>query len=242
MTMQRSRGSPWVLALGVAAAGLFIGCGLWQLAGALYRAKATDRFVTVKGLAEREVAADLVIWPITFTAVGDAAAELQGRLDADAAKVRTFLTAQGFAAEELTNSIPRVNDLESHGYRPEGATHRYTGESTVTLRTDKVAEVRAAMQRSAELVKQGVVMIRSYEYAPQYVFTQLNAIKPDMIAEATRNAREAAEQFARDSGSTVGNIRTARQGFFSVEDRDRYSPEWKQIRVVTTVEYLLDAD
>jgi uncharacterized protein len=116
---------------------------------------------------------------------------------------------------------------------------RYTAEVTVTLRTDKIDAARKAMERSGELVKEGVAVIRSYEYSTQYLYTNLEQIKPEMIAEATKDARHAAEQFAKDSGSGVGAIRNAQQGFFSIADRDPFSPQLKTIRVVTTVEYYL---
>ena len=107
------------------------------------------------------------------------------------------------------------------------------------MRTDKIDAAKKAIERSGELVKQGVAVIRSYEYNTQYLFTDLDKIKPEMIAEATKDARRAAEQFAKDSGSTVGAIRTAQQGLFSIEDRDQFSPEFKKVRVVTTVDYYL---
>jgi hypothetical protein len=96
------------------------------------------------------------------------------------------------------------------------------------------------MARSGVLVKQGVALIRSYEYQTSYLFTGLDAVKPDMIAEATRDARRAAEQFAEDSGSRVGGIRNAQQGYFSIQDRDKFSPEFKTVRVVTTVQFFLE--
>jgi hypothetical protein len=119
---------------------------------------------------------------------------------------------------------------------------RYVAEATVMLRSGRIDDVRRAMQRSGELVKQGVALIRSYEQNTQYFYTNLDKIKPEMIAEATTDARRAAEQFAKDSGSRVGAIRNAQQGFFTVEDRDPFSPEFKKIRVVTTVQYFLEGD
>ena len=116
---------------------------------------------------------------------------------------------------------------------------RYAAESTVTLRTRDVVGMKAAMQASGNLVARGVALVRSYDASPRFLFTSLNELKPPMIAEATRDARRAARQFAEDSQSRVGAIRTARQGYFSVSDRDAYSPERKLVRVVTTVEYFL---
>jgi hypothetical protein len=117
---------------------------------------------------------------------------------------------------------------------------RYVAETVVTLRTGKIDAVRSAMARSGELVSQGVALIRSYEYNTQYLFTDLERIKPEMIAEATRDARKAAEQFAKDSESRVGAIRNAQQGLFAVDDRDPFSPQIKKVRVVTTIQFFLD--
>jgi hypothetical protein len=117
---------------------------------------------------------------------------------------------------------------------------RYVAEVTVTVRTDRIDVAKKSIERSGELVKQGVAVIRSYEYNTQYLYTDLEKIKPEMIAEATKDARRAAEQFANDSGSTVGAIRNAQQGLFAIEDRDQFSPEFKKVRVVTTVNYYLE--
>lgn len=205
---------------------------------ALYRTRAAERYVTVKGLSEREVPADLVLWPIVYTVTGNDLAELQARVEEDAGKVRAFLTGLGFDGSEMSLSAPRIMDREGQGY-PNQPVDRYQVESTLTLRTSKIEPARAAIERSGDLVKQGVTLIRSYEYTTQYLFTGLEAIKPEMIAEATRDARRAAQQFADDSGSRVGAIRKAQQGYFSIEDRDPFSPEHKTVRVVTTVEYFL---
>ena len=224
-----------LVALGLGAAGWFIGSGL-------YEARASERYVTVRGFAEREVPADLAIWPIVFTATADELGELQRQVDASAATVRAFLAGR-FAEDGISVSAPRVTDREAQGmYGGDGRPlARYAAEVTVILRTGDIEELRRAMAGSGELVKQGVAVIRSWEFQTQYVYTGLEQVKPDMIAEATRDARRAAEQFAADSGSRVGGIRNAQQGLFSIEDRDPFSPEFKKIRVVTTVQYLLES-
>ena len=224
--------------------GLLLAAGLvasaWLVSDALYRARASDRFVTVKGLSEREVPADLAMWPIVFNATADDLATLQTRVDASAEQVRSFLEKH-FADDEVTISMPRITDRQGQGFGPGAATlDRYVADTTVTLRTGQIGGVRAAMQRSGELVRQGVALIRSYDANVQFLFTKLDALKPEMIAEATRDARRAAEQFAEDSGSRVGTIRNAKQGYFSIEDRDPFSPEWKRVRVVTTVQFFLE--
>jgi hypothetical protein len=222
-----------LLAAGLAAGGFLMG----QAVG---RVRASERHVTVRGFAEREVAADLAIWPLVYHAAGDELGLLYARLDRDAETIARFLAGRGFAPEEITRSAPRVTDFEAQGGGGNPPPHRYAVEATVRLRTAKVDAVRAAMQASAELVKEGVTLIRSYEEAPLFLFTQLEAIKPEMIAEATRDARRAAEQFAQDSGSRVAGIRSAQQGYFTIEDRDAHSPETKKVRVVTTIDYFLD--
>jgi hypothetical protein len=226
--------------LGAAVAlGLAI-CGI-ALALGLYRARAAERFVTVKGLSEREVAADVALWPIVFTNTADDLESLQRQVDEDMAVVAAYLGEHGFTAEEWTQGAPRITDFAAqHMGRDLGVVQRYQAESVVALRTSRIDGLRQALAASGQLVTRGVALIRSYEYNTQYLYTQLEAIKPEMIAEATRDARRAAEQFAEDSGSRVGAIRRAQQGYFSVEDRDAFSPETKRVRVVTTVDYFLE--
>jgi hypothetical protein len=220
------------VALGLAVGGYFIGHGL-------LKARSSERFVTVKGLAEREVKADLAIWPVVFAVTADDLVTLQSRADDSARKIRAFLQ-RDFEGEPVSVSAPRVQDREAQGVMREQANlSRYVAEVTVTLRTGRVDAVKAALERSGELVKQGVAIVQNYEARTDYLFTQLDQIKPEMIAAATKDARHAAEQFASDSGSQVGAIRHAQQGYFTVEDRDPFSPEFKKIRVVTTVEFFL---
>jgi hypothetical protein len=220
------------LALGIVVAGYFIG-------EALIHTRSSERQVSVRGLAEREVPANLVLWPIVFSVTSNELVDLQQKADKGVATVRAFLVSD-FPVEQISVSAPRVQDREAQGITGDGRRlDRYTAEVTVTVRTDKIDVARQAIQRSGELVKQGVAVIRSYEYDTQYLFTELEQIKPEMIAEATKDARRAAEQFAKDSGSTVGAIRSAQQGLFSIEDRDKFSPEFKKVRVVTTVDYYL---
>jgi hypothetical protein len=222
-----------VLAIGIALAGYLIG-------NSLIESRTSERRVSVRGLAERELPANLVLWPIVFSLTSNDLVDLQRQADAGVLKVRAFLD-DAFPAEQISVSPPRVQDREAQGMTGDSRRlDRYTAEVAVTVRTDRIDAARQAMQRSGELVKQGVAVIRSYEYNTQYLFTELEKIKPEMIAEATRDARRAAEQFAEDSGSKVGAIRTAHQGLFSIEDRDQFSPELKKVRVVTTVDYYLE--
>jgi hypothetical protein len=181
-----------------------------------------------------------VLWPIVFSITSNDLVDLQRQADVGVMKVRAFL-GDAFPAEQISVSPPRVQDREAQGMSGDGRQRdRYMAEVVVTVRTDQIDAARKAIERSGELVKQGVAVIRSYEYSTQYLYTDLERVKPEMIAEATKDARRAAEQFAQDSGSKVGAIRTAQQGLFSIEDRDQFSPQLKKIRVVTTVDYYLE--
>ncbi len=233
--------------LAAAILGAFLAIGMmgssWMIGKEIYVVKAREQFVTVKGFAEKELPADLVIWPIAYSAVGDDLVEIQQRLDVDKQKITGFLEKHGFSSEDISISIPQITDYQAQGYsQHNGPRYRYSAQTILTLRSNKVSETKQAMQASDELVKADVALLRNYEATPEFLFTKLNDIKPEMIAAATKNARQAAEQFAEDSGSKVGAIKNARQGFFSINDRDRYSPEQKIVRVVTTIQYYLAED
>jgi hypothetical protein len=229
----------WVAVLGLAIASGLAAAG-WFVAEGLYALRASARIVAVKGLAEREVGADVGVWPIVFTVSANELGRLQADIDSTFGEIREFLARHGLPAGETYRSVPRITDLHAQSYgQPRPPERRYLAEATLTLRTTAVEAMKKAMENSGELVGRGVVVVRSYEAQAQFLFTGLDRIKPAMIAEATRDARRAAEQFAQDSGSTVGPIRSARQGYFSVSDLDPFTPERKVVRVVTGVEYSL---
>lgn len=224
-----------LVALGLATAG-------WFVADGVRSAKRLDRHVEVKGLAEREVPADLVIWPLTFSAVANDLTVLQAELERSSALVREFLQTRGIDAGNVSIAPPRITDYQSQGYGRENMPeNRFSANQTITVRSPAVATVREAMAATGELLNRNVLLAQTWGPGTEtrFLFEGLNDIKPEMIAEATRNARAAAGQFAQDSGSTVGAIRQARQGFFTVEDRDPSSPDVKKVRVVTTVDYYL---
>ena len=224
------------IGLGVALAGWFVGQSFYAL-------KAAERFVTVKGLAEREVPADLAIWPLTFSQTGNDLPALYQRLQTDRDRIIAFLTGLGFAQDEISTSPPRVTDYYAQGYTGSRLPpNRYKVQASVTLTSTKVAAAKAAMGKSGDLVKQGIVLSHDYSQSTAFLFTGLNQIKPAMIAQATKNARAAAAQFARDSGSLVGDIRRARQGLFTIRDRDSNTPDKKIVRVVSTVDFFLKAN
>jgi hypothetical protein len=225
--------------------GAFICAGLiglgYLVAGGILQVKALERSVTVKGLAEREVAADVAIWPIRFTEAGNDLGALYQSIQEHNGLVAAFLREQGFGDAEISVSAPTVVDRQAQGYPNTGEIKfRYTATSTLTVYSTDVEKVRRAMTRLVDLGKQGVAIGGAdFETRPQFLFTGLNEIKPEMIEAATRNAREVATKFAQDSESRLGKIRRASQGQFSIEDRDSNTPHIKKVRVVSTVEYYL---
>ncbi|MDJ0786783.1 MAG: SIMPL domain-containing protein [Myxococcota bacterium] len=223
-------------------AGIAIACGIayagWTLGHAYLQARAAERVVTVKGLSEREVEADLVLWPIVFQARGAKLAEVHAEIERDAARIRRFLLERGIPESEISRSEPGVTDY-GPGTADEPIAERFAIQATITVRSTRVDAVSNARPELGTLVGEGVELPQQWGSTTEYVFTGLDALKPDMIAEATRDARRAAQQFALDSGSQVGSIRTAQQGYFSIADRDKFSPQVKRVRVVTTVQYYL---
>ncbi|MFI5251269.1 MAG: SIMPL domain-containing protein [Bacteroidota bacterium] len=207
---------------------------------AFITARRGDRIVNVKGLAEREVDADVAIWPITFTVTGNDLGALQKSIDGNRDIIAGYLAGAGFTASEISQSIPKIRDNQAEVYgKDQQNKFRYIALTTVLLRSNKVALVKQAMENAGVMVSKGVVVVQDWQSKNEFMFTGLNKIKPEMIEEATVNARNAAEKFAKDSGSKLGRIRSATQGLFTVTDRDINTPEKKNVRVVTTVEYYL---
>lgn len=199
-----------------------------------------NRSVTVRGLAEREVDADLAIWPIMFTVGSNDLLKIQSETVKKAAVITKFLESHGLSAEDYTVQAPKITDNTVNPYLDhDKMVFNYLAQETILVRTSKVSVVKEAQADSLKLAGEGVAIQQDYESKVVYEFTGLNEIKPEMIAEATENARLAAEQFARDSKSKVGKIKNATQGFFSIDDAAVGLEEKKNIRVVTTVEYLL---
>jgi hypothetical protein len=220
-------------ALGLALAGYFVGNGFVE-------ARALERTVEVKGLAEREVPADTAIWPLSFVVAGNELDALVKQIENQSGQVRAFLTLRGFEEGEISGSAPSITDRLAQAYGEPDVRFRYTVSQTITVFTSKIDSVRDAQRDLLALGKSGIVFNQqNYELRTQYLFNGLNEIKPAMIEEATRNAREVAEKFAADSDSRLGKIRSARQGQFSISDRDSDNPHIKNVRVVSTVEYYL---
>lgn len=222
-----------LIALGLAAGGFFIGDGF-------VTARALERSVEVKGLAEREVPADTAIWPLQLVVAGNELPPLLTQLEQQVGQVRAFLTLQGFEDTEISVGAPGIVDRLAQRYGNQNAPLRYSVSQAVTVFTAKVDAVREADSELLELGKAGIVFNQEeFGLRTQYLFGGLNAIKPAMIEEATRNAREVAQKFADDSASTLGKIRRASQGQFSITDRDSNNPHIKNVRVVSTLEYYL---
>ncbi len=225
--------------------GGFIFLGLaslgYLLGNAAIKFKEYERSVTVKGLSEHEYDADIVIWPIQFTAASNDLEHLYSSMEGSTALIREFLAQSGIKPEEITLSSPAITDKSAQQYsNTQKAEYRYTAMQTVTVYSTNIKAVRSVMGSLSELGKQGIVFTGgNYESQTEYIFTRLNEIKPAMIEEATRKAREVAEKFALDSQSTLGKIKRASQGQFSISDRDKNNPHIKKVRVVSTVEYYL---
>jgi hypothetical protein len=242
--MDRATVRSLILALGIAFAGLLAGAGF-------ARGRAADRYVTVKGVAEREVRADLAIWPLQLVGSDNDLATAQAKLARSVAGVRQFLARHGIDTTQAQLTGFSVADATTNQFSSDRQATRYVIRETMIVRSSKPDEVLAASQQIGELAAIGVVVSSGTggEYGPgggpTFVFSGLNALKPAMIADATARAREAAEQFARDSRSPLAGIRTANQGVFEILPRDQApgisqeSQITKVVRVVSTVEYFL---
>lgn len=224
-----------ILAIGIVAGGYLLGDGL-------KRARMADRAVTMRGLAERNVTADLATWTINFSAQGSELGEVQAEVERDAATIRDFLRSAGFPAEAVTDGGGSVSSY----YDNNRSANVVTINRRLLFRSNDVGRAQRAYARQFELIRRGVAMQEGSGMV--YSFTRLNDVKPAMIAESTRDARRGAEQFARDSGASVGGIRSATQGYFSITARDGAGEEGgsgsdsplQKVRVVTTIEFYLN--
>jgi uncharacterized protein len=230
-----------ILAVGLAASGLFIGHGFAS-------GRATDRYVEVKGLAEREVTADLALWPLRYVSTGDDLGAAQAQITRSTRQVFAFLSRHGIDTASVQLQALEVSDAFANRFPGERGGPRYVIQQTVMVRSGSPSVVMAASQRVSELVGGGVVLSSSGEYGiggPTFIFTKLNQLKPSMVKEATANARVAAEQFAADSRSDLAGIRQANQGVFVILPRDQApginegAQLQKIVRVVSTVQYFL---
>lgn len=225
----------------ILAAGLILGLlGLGYCLGqGALAVKALERTVVVKGLAELEQPADIVIWPIQFTGADNNLPALYTSVEADTRAIIEFLRERGIQDSEISTSVPAITDKLAQQYGGGGVDLRYTAVQTVTVYSSRVDSVRLVINQLSQLGKRGIAFSGGGYPSTEYLFTGLNAVKPAMIEEATRAAREVAEKFAEDSNSKLGKIKSASQGQFSISDRDNNNPHIKNLRVVSTVEYYL---
>ena len=240
-TRDRDLIRPIILAIGIAIAGLLIGGG--------FAKSREDRYVTVKGISERDVSADLAIWPLRIVAADNDLARANATVQKSLATIRGFLSSNQVDVSQLQLQDFSVTDAQTNQYSGNNASGaRFVIKQTVVVRSTRPDLIRAASQKVSDLVSNGVVLSSGGEYGnggPTFVFTGLNRLKPQMIGEATARARESAEQFARDSHSSIGGIRRASQGVFEILPRDQAegiteaSQIMKTVRVVTTIDYAL---
>ena len=225
--------SPVIIALAIVILGFSLKSGIDNFVN-------KDRNVVVKGLSEREVPADKVTWPVMFKVVGNDLQSLYNEINVKSGKIKKYLQRNGIEDSEISVNAPEVVDLEADRYSSNNRQYRYNVTGIITVTSGKVAKVRELIASQGELLKEGVAVV-SGDYNNQivYEYTAFNELKPEMIAEATKNARKSAEQFAQDSDSEIGRIQWANQGQFSIENRDANTPYIKKIRVVTSIRYEL---
>lgn len=237
----------WWIPAALVAAGL-VGAG-WLAGDGVARARLGDRFVTVKGVAEEDVEADLAVWNLQFTAGGNDLGAVQRTIARNLELTFSFLEERGVARDLVSVQGIRVVDAAANPYQQGPVTNRFSVTQSVTVRSEEPYVIQEASRDVGALVEAGVVLVSGQEYGPggpTYIFRGLNDVKPDMIARATARAREAAREFARDSGSRLGGIRRANQGVFQILPRDpapgigEQNRIEKRVRVVSTVEYYLE--
>lgn len=222
-----------ILAVGIFLLGVEVNSGLGSLS-------ANQRTVTVRGLCEKEVKANKVTWPIVSKAVGNDLPTIYSGIENTNNAILAFLKNNGIKDDEISINAPQVVDMQADRYNSNPIPFRYNVTNVVVVTSQQVDLVRKLIERQTELLKQGIAIVAGdYQYQTTYEYTDLNTIKPGMIADATKNAREAANKFAEDSQSKLGKIKTASQGQFSIEDRDQYTPYIKRVRVVSTIVYFL---
>jgi len=232
---EKSIGSSFVLGV-LIAAGL-IGLGYF-VSDAVLKVKAMERSVSVKGLATKEVKADTAIFPIRFQNSAPTMQSVNEKMRTNIKDIRAFLHTLGFEEKEITIAPPQFTDKLAQNYNGYNPETRFLVDAMITVYSKKVDHVVSLQRQLYTLTEKGI-FARNEQYETKYIFTGLNAIKPQMIEIATKNARSAADKFAKDSHSRLGKIKHASQGYFSINDRDQSTPYIKKVRVVTNVSYYL---
>ncbi|MDE7377326.1 MAG: SIMPL domain-containing protein [Muribaculaceae bacterium] len=223
-----------LVAIGLLALGLCIRSGVKSFS-------TNSRVVSVRGLSEREVKANKVTWPIVYKILGNDLNTVYNQMESSNSTIVEYLTSNGVAKDEIMIEAPSLTDAQANQYTSDRAAYRYVATVVLTVTSNDVDKVVDLINRQGELLKKGITLAEGgWSYQTIFEYTALNDIKPDMIAEATRNARDAAQKFADDSGSRLGKIKSAQQGQFSIEDRDPYTPSIKNVRVVTYIDYIIE--
>lgn len=237
--LSSSKSSSFILGVFICIGLIGLGCVLGNTA---IQYKEYERTVRVKGLSEKEFNADIIIRPIQFTEASNDLTKLYASLDLSTSKIRTFLEKNGVSPDEITVAPPNLTDKSAQSYGGNSAApFRYTATQSVTIYSKNIDNIQKVIGKMSELGKAGIVVTGegAYEARTEYIFTRLNEVKPEMVEEATKKAREVAQKFAEDSQSTLGKIKRADQGTFSIRPRDKNNPHIKTVRVVSTVEYYL---
>ena len=226
----------------IIAAGILLGLftlGV-SLKSAIDRFTDKDRRVTVKGLAEKEVDADKVTWPIQTKEIGNDLPALYSKINSTTAAIKRFLTSNGIKESEISVNAPTVIDLNAERYGENYRSYRYNITSTIIVTSQNVKLVRSLINRQGELLPQGIAIVDGgYENPIKYEFVAFRDMKPEMMTEAIKNAEKTAQQFAENSNSKLDKIVNADQGQFSIDNRDENTPYIKKVRVVTTITYSL---
>jgi len=223
-----------LLSIAIIIAGFFVSETLWK-------STKNNRKVNVKGLSEREVKANLAVWPMEITITDNNLTSLNKEIERQKKIVLNFFKQKGFTDEEINAGVSNITDAKANLYGNNKQNFRYLSRTEITLRTTDIVKIKAAQKESINLASQGILINSKNTWRPvEYLFTGLNSIKPEMIEEATKKAKEVAEKFAQDSNSKVGKIQSASQGLFSISNRDSNTPDIKKVRVVTTVIYFLE--
>ena len=223
-----------LVALGLLALGLCIKAGIDNFSN-------RDRVVTVRGLCEKEVNANVVTWPIVTKEMGNDLTTIYNKIQSNNTAILNFLHSNGITDAEISINAPNVNDTQANAYNQREQLYRYVVTNVIVVKSEKVDQVNALIKKQTELLKEGIAIVAGdYSYPITYDYTELNNVKPEMIAEATRNARAAADKFAADSDSDLGKIKTASQGQFSIEDTSSSTPFMKNVRVVSTIVFYLE--
>jgi hypothetical protein len=233
-------GSIIILGFAIFSAGGQINDGLKQF-------RSFDRSVTMKGLAERHVIADLAIWPLSYTETGNDLTALQDLMDQRGHDLLSFFKKNGIKDSEIELQKVQVQDLMAQSYRQNNVgANRYILTQSYLVRTNNIDAVSKAAKKLGDLIRQGVVFAQGSSTAPTYLYTKLNEVKPEMIAEATKNARRSAKEFAKNSGQEVGGIKYASQGVFQILSRDQTyaiseaQQKNKKVRIVSTIQFYLE--